>query len=82
MSAYQALTEFLWRAGVFCLVLLWALYTIRRTLDLAVQIHNNWERWETMPFPDEAATKNVAVLLGHTGANLLLLWFALWWFGP
>lgn len=81
MTPYDALTEFLWRAGVFALVLMWVLVSFRRTLDTAVVIHQNWERWETNPVPDWEATKNLGVLLFVVGANLLLLWFALWWFG-
>lgn len=82
MDPYDTLVEFLWRAGVFAFVLLWVLVALRRTIDVAVTIAENWHRWQTSPLPDWEATKNVAVLLGVIGSNLLLLWFALWWFGP
>lgn len=70
----------LWRAGTFLLILA---YLVGSSWYIGVftrQIYARWSSWQTYPLPDKRAIKHIVGWLVLVAADLLLMWFGLWWF--
>jgi hypothetical protein len=50
------------RLAIVFAVFAWSVYSLRKLWGAAVDLRDNWGRWDTYPVPDMRAAYNLAIL--------------------